>query len=402
LVGVALATPDFDAQPEDHSPAIAANSESLIYVGRDGRRHRYPGGGLPLDTAGKRAYEEAAARLDALAVTLDPWGPWAHADAPELDALTFEAWLQRQVTEADARDLLRSLLAGGYLTKPAHTFSLLQCLWMIAGAGSVANLVEPDLCLNSRVVGGAQLIPIRLAEELGERVHLGAPVRACSWSQQHVELQGGELTVRARRAVVAIPPNLTPTIAFDPPLPAWRLRLEQALSQGSVIKVLAAYDKPFWRAEGLSGEALSPYLLVRETYDNTPPAGWPGVLVTFLAGENAERADRLTAAERRAAVLDDFARYYGPPALDAIDFVELDWSAEEWTRGAYGTSFGVGGLTRFGPDLRRPVGPLHWACTDISGIGHIHMEGAIRSGQAAARAALAALRREPQDTVASR
>ena len=62
------------------------------------------------------------------------------------------------------------LLAGGFMTKPSHTFSLLGGLWVIAGAGSVDNLFEPDLCLHSRVVGGSQLIPIRLAERLGERV----------------------------------------------------------------------------------------------------------------------------------------------------------------------------------------------------------------------------------------
>ena len=43
---------------------------------------------------------------------------------------------------------------------------------------------------------------------------------------------------------------------------------------------------------------------------------------------------------------------------------------------------------RFGPDLTRPVGPIHWACTDLAGIGHMHMEGAIRSGKAAAHAVL--------------
>ena len=39
---------------------------------------------------------------------------------------------------------------------------------------------------------------------------------------------------------------------------------------------------------------------------------------------------------------------------------------------------------RFGADMRRPVGPIHWACSDISGFGHMHMEGALRSGEAAA------------------
>jgi putrescine oxidase len=34
--------------------------------------------------------------------------------------------------------------------------------------------------------------------------------------------------------------------------------------------------------------------------------------------------------------------------------------------------------------MRRPVGPIHWACSDIAGFGNMHMEGAVRSGDAAA------------------
>jgi putrescine oxidase len=359
-----------------------------VYVAAGGEARRYAGHEPPLGTAAEAAYAAADAQLDRLAKELDPEAPWEHPRAAELDAVTFEAWLHAEVRDELARDLLRSWLAGGFLTKPAHAFSLLQGLWVIAGAGGTYELFEPDQCLRYRVVGASQVIPLRLAERLGDRVVLGAPVRGCRWSADRVELEAGDLRVTARSVVVAIPPNLTGAIRFEPTLPAWRLRLEQALSQGVVTKVLAAYDEPFWRADGLSGQGFAPYELVRELYDNTPPAGSPGVLCTFLAGERAEAVDRLAPDERRRSVLEGFARYVGPPALRPREVVELDWSAEEWTRGAYAATFGVGGLTRFGPDLRRPVGPLHWACTDIAGVGHMHMEGAVRSGEAAARACL--------------
>jgi putrescine oxidase len=362
-----------------------------VYVDRAGRAHRYTGHDAPLGAASERGYAQATAKLDALVDELDPEAPWDHPRAAELDALTYEAWLQREVDDELARDLLRAFLAGGYMTKPSHTFSLLGGLWTIAGAGSVDNLFEPDLCLHSRVVGGSQLIPIRLAERLGDRVLLGAPVRSCSWGTDTVTVDAGEHRVVARRAIVAIPPNLTAAIRFDPVLPPWRLRAEQGISQGSVIKVLAVYDHPFWREDGLAGEAFGPYQLVRESYDNSPPSGEPGVLVAFLAGENCELAERMSAAERRAGVLDGFAAFVGDEARNPVDYIEVDWSAEEWTRGAYSATFEIGGLTRFGADLRRPIGPLLWACTDISGVGNMHMEGAIRSGRAAAQAALAQL-----------
>ncbi len=362
-----------------------------VYIDRSGRAHRYAGHDAPLGAASERAFAEAEAKLDSMAKELDPEAPWAHPDAQELDAITFEAWLRREVADEMAQDLLRSWLAGGFLAKPAHTFSLLQGLWMIAGAGGTYELFEPDQCLASRVVGGSQLIPIRLAERLGERVLLDAPARDIRWSDEGVQISTEAATVRARAVVVAVPPNLTGAIRFHPALPAWRQRLGQALSQGAINKVLAVYETPFWRDEGLSGQGFAPYELVRELYDNSPPSATAGVLTTFLAGENADRAGRLSPTDRRAAVLEGMAKYVGPQAQNPVDYIETDWSAQEWTQGAYGTSFGVGGLTNFGEDLRRSIGPIHWACTDIAGVGHIHMEGAVRSGKRAAEACVAAV-----------
>ena len=360
-----------------------------LYVDAAGVPHRYHGGVEPLPQASARAYEDAVAKLDALVAELDPEAPWEHLRAAQLDAVTFEQWVAAEVEDALARDLLRAFMAGGYMTKPADTFSLLSALATVAGAGSVENLFEPDLCLHSRIVGGSQLIPLRLAERLGDRVLVDAPVRTLRWEDGGgVRMEAGPYVVSAQAAIVAVPPNVAGLIRFEPSLPAWRMRLHQAMTQGDVIKVLAVYDEPFWRDDGLAGEGFAPYQFVREVYDNTPPAGRPGVLCTFLAGEKAHAAERLEAADRRGLVLEGLSVFFGPRALAATEVIERDWSQEEWTRGAYAATFGIGGLSRFGPDLTRPVGPIHWACTDLAGIGHMHMEGAIRSGRKAARAVL--------------
>jgi putrescine oxidase len=359
------------------------------YIDADGVLHRYHGDHDPLPEASALAYNAAVGKLDVLVAEIDPEAPWEHPRAAELDALSFEQWLAAEVDDTLARDLLRAFMAGGYMTKSAEIFSVLSALATIAGAGSVANLFEPDLCLHSRVVGGSQLIPLRLAEQLGNRVVLDAPVRTLRWTDGGVELEAGSRTVAARAAIIAVPPNVAGLIRFEPSLPAWRMRLHQAMTQGDVIKVLAVYDEPFWRADGLAGEGFAPYQLVREVYDNTPPAGRPGVLCTFLAGEKAQAAERLEVGERQRLVLEGLARFFGPRALDSLEVIERDWSQEEWTRGAYAATFGIGGLSRHGPDLTRPVGPIHWAGTDLAGVGHMHMEGAIRSGKAAARAVLA-------------
>ncbi len=115
---------------------------------------------------------------------------------------------------------------------------------------------------------------------------------------------------------------------------------------------------------------------MREVYDNTPPAGATWRPVHLPRRREGKAAERLDARERQRLVLEGLARYFGPQALDAIEVIERDWSQEEWTRGAYAATFGIGGLSRHGPDLTRPVGPIHWACTDLAGVGHMHMEGA--------------------------
>jgi putrescine oxidase len=360
-----------------------------VYVDEAGRAHRHSGGESGLGPDSERALKEADAKLDALAKELDPEAPWEHPSARELDTITFAEWLRSEVSDEVARDNLCSYLADGFLTKPAHAFSLLQGLWAIAGAGGTYELFAAEQCLAYRVVGGTQLIAIRLAERLGERVILEEPVRTIRWADEGVEIVAATARVRAQAAIVAIPPNLTGAIEFEPALPAWRMRLQEAVSQGSVTKFLAVYDEPFWRVEGLSGEGFAPQQFVRELYDNSPPSASVGVLCTFLPGEQADAVARMHPDVRKAAVLEGIAAFVGPRALEATDFIETDWSAEEWSRGAYAATFGVGGLTRFGPDLRRPVGPIHWACADIAGFGHMHMEGGVRSGEAAAQAVLA-------------
>ncbi|MGH3135239.1 MAG: flavin monoamine oxidase family protein [Gaiellaceae bacterium] len=360
-----------------------------VYVDEAGRAHRHGGSETGLSSASERALKEADAKLDALAKELDPEAPWEHPRARAYDTITFDEWLRQEVADEVARENLRSYLADGFLTKPAHSFSLLQGLWAIAGAGGTYELFAAEQCLAYRVVGGSQLIPIRLAERLRDRVVLDSPVRSIRWQDGRVQVDAGDVRADAGAVVVAVAPNLAATIRFEPALPAWRMSLQQASSQGSVTKFLAVYDHPFWREDGLSGEGFAPYGLVRELYDNTPPSAAVGVLCTFLPGEQADLAARMSPDARRGAILEGLAAFFGPEALRATELIETDWAAEEWTRGAYASTFGIGGLTRFGPDLRRPVGPIHWACADIAGFGNMHMEGAARSGEAAAADVLA-------------
>jgi monoamine oxidase len=197
------------------------------------------------------------------------------------------------------------------------------------------------------------------------------------------------LRVHAKRVIVAIPPTLAGRIDYRPDLPAERDQLTQRLPQGTLIKVAAVYNRPFWRDAGLTGTAVSTDGFVNATFDDSPQSGSPGVVFGFVGGDNARQYTGLSPADRRAAVLTQFAQFFGSEANNAIDFIETNWSTERWTRGCPVAIPALGALTAYGPALRKPVGKIHWAGTETSTYWNGYMDGAVRSGERAAAEVLA-------------
>lgn len=352
-----------------------------VYIGPDGTVSRFTGDVFPVSAETEAVITDITERLDAMVAEIDPDRPWAHPRAEEWDRVSWDAWLRAQTDDDEAVRNLAFATGSAMLTKPTHAFSLLQSLLMAASAGSYSNLVDADFILDKRVVGGLQQVPLLLAERLGDDVFLNEPVRTMEWSDAGVTAIADGMTVRARHGILALAPVLYNRISFVPALPRLQHQMHQHLSMGFVIKVHAVYDRPFWREQGLSGTAFSPYELSHEAYDNTNHGDERGTLVGFVSDRNADDVFRVSAEERRERILESLSHYYGPEAKNPVVYYESDWGAEEWTRGAYAASFDLGGLSRYGADLRTPVGPVHFACSDLAGAGYQHVDGAIRMGR---------------------
>ncbi|HYJ21962.1 MAG TPA: FAD-dependent oxidoreductase [Solirubrobacterales bacterium] len=311
------------------------------------------------------------------------------------------SWVGRNTRTEGARRLFELATEAVWAAEPADV-SLLHVLFYTHSGGGFNTLVGTGGgAQQDRFHGGSQRIALLMADELGaERVRLGAPVRRLEHGEGgavlHADGPGGEsggLTVRARRAIVAIPPTLAGRVAYDPPLPARRDQLTQRMPQGTVIKTMAIYERPFWREEGLSGQATSDVGPARVIFDNSPPDGSPGVLLGFLEGRLARQWGARDAGERREAILAGHARLFGPRAARPERFVERVWAEEEWTRGCYGCLMTTGGWTEYGRALRAPIGPIHWAGAETATVWNGYMDGAVRSGERAAAAVLADLDR---------
>ncbi|GAA3617833.1 NAD(P)/FAD-dependent oxidoreductase [Kineosporia mesophila] len=351
---------------------------SSVYVGRDGVRRTFDGAAFPVSEYTEAEVDRLTVLLDQLAGQMDPLSPWDLPGAAELDRISFSTWLEQQTDDVEARDNIALYIGPAMLTKPAHSFSALSAVLMAASAGSFSHLVDADFILDQRVEGGLQQVPLLLAGQLGDRVITGTPVTSIAWDADGATVNG---TWRAKRVIVAVPPTLVSRIGFSPSLPPVHMQARQHTSFGIVLKLHITYPTPFWREDGLSGTAFSPYQVVHESYDNTNHDETRGTLVGFVSDENADELLRLSPDERRARTLASLAAYYGEKALEPEAYYESQWMAEEWTAGAYATSFDIGGLTRYGATLREPVGPLSFGTSDVAGLGFQHVDGAIRVGR---------------------
>ena len=327
----------------------------------------------------------AQARLDRMAKKVPVDAPWNAPKAVEWDTTTIADWIARVgIRNRAGRDLF-DMAIRGLFTGPLADTSLLDLLFLVHAHGDFTTLVSIEGgSQDSLVEGGAGSIASRMSERLGDAVRLDEPVTSVQAMDDRVVVTGARTSVTARHLVLTIPPALLADLAFDPALPEDRAALHRALVAGPESKTLIAYERPFWREAGFSGQASSPGTASETTLDSSPISGTPGVIASFAFGEVAERVDALDPAERRAAVLREMVDRYGPDAADPVAFVETAWWQEPWTRGCSMAHFPPGVLTRYGHLLREPWGRVHWAGTETATDFHGAMEGAARSGERAA------------------
>ncbi|KAA0017032.1 flavin monoamine oxidase family protein [Antrihabitans cavernicola] len=356
---------------------------------RLGTRTRYDATGGPIPPESDRAIGQlltTISELQNLAAEVSPDRPWEAPHAAELDAHSFQDWMDRYVDDPAARLVIEYVVRGTNTCEPAQ-LSLLHMASYVAAAGDEDHpgsilrvVVTADGASMFRIEGGSQRIPLLLAAKLRHAIRLSSPVTHISQDDHGVTVGAGTTTIHAQRVVVATPPAMAADIRFDPPLPERRIHLAQRLLRGSQIKANVVFDQPFWRDEGLSGYVLSDRGPVQNVWDNTPAAGSPGVLVCFIKGDAARELDNQSPESVEKAIIDNLTDYFGERAAEPRQILLKRWHTEPWIRGCPGSLAPPGLLTSCGPALREPVGRVHWAGTETATYWQGFMDGAIASG----------------------
>jgi monoamine oxidase len=359
-------------------------SEGQNVISTGGRLRRYSGTIPRLGPLTLLDLEQVRRRLQRLVDRVDPAAPWQARDARKLDRQSAAAWLDRVGLTRTGRRLMTIGVRTAMGAEPEE-MSLLYLVLFASAAGSFDAMLDVEGgAQQDRIVGGSQVLSLRIAEELGESLVLESPVRRIERDPGGVRVVSDRALVTAKKAIVATPPALSGRIDWHPALPAVRDGLSQHMPMGAMFKCTAIYPEPFWRDDGLSGEGVDDRGPITVTFDNSPSDGEPGVLVGFVGGADARRWQRLEHSARRNEALGCFARLFGDEARGAERYIEQDWTSEKWSGGGPVALMGPGAVTTFGPALREPVEPVHWAGTETADTWCGYMDGAVRSGERAA------------------
>ena len=253
------------------------NDEGALLVSLSGRQSRmkpHRGAAPRLNPFALADLGQGLARFERLARRVNLTEPWRTPGADRLDGQTFETWIRRNLRTPAGRAYFHIACEAVFAAEPAD-LSLLHALFYTHSGTDFETLLATDRgAQQDRVVGGSIRIAETMAERLGDRVRLDSPVSGIA---QHdagvrVRLRDGEV-VEGSRAVVTLPPTLAGRLDYAPTLPSWRDQLTQKLPAGSVMKTFAVYAEPFWRADGLNGQAASDRGPVKVTFDDVAAFG---------------------------------------------------------------------------------------------------------------------------------
>ncbi|XP_028829091.1 probable flavin-containing monoamine oxidase A [Denticeps clupeoides] len=334
-------------------------------------------------------------KINRLSKSVSVEDPLSSPNALLYDSMTLASFVEKNIWTRELKEELGLCTRAVFGMEPSQ-MSFLYFLMYSAAAGGVMRLLETSSgsAQEFKIKGGAQHLSERLAERVGrECVRLGSPVTAIWQDADSVEVRTESECFTGRAVIITCPPHMAAKLHYQPALPAGRQRLMQCMPVGHMLKFIITYPTAFWREKGFSGEIVarpSKDCPLSATFDATTPKG-NAALVGFIAGVQACDWSVKKKEERRDAVVSSLVKYLGPEASAYIQYVEKDWSEEEYNGGCPVNVMVPGMLTFYHPSLRSPCGRVYWAGTETATQWCGYMSGAIQSGQRAALQVLARL-----------
>lgn len=341
---------------------------------------RFVGDGFPwMSDEDRASFAAAEEEFGRLTKTVDPDDPWSHPDAERLDRLSVGDWMRDVGATRNAVRAL-DLAALALSSESVERISLLSELRKEAVAGA-AGFYDYEAWECLRVVEGSATVALRMADELGHRIRYATPVdriRVSSSGCAVTAVKGERFEAAA--VVSALPVGPLRDVHVEG-VSEERMSSLRRQRHAVAAKAVFTYGSSFWHDEGQNGTA----------YGETGLIGgvWPqvdGILSTLVPPERL--APLLATPEHlvQEELTDEIVAFFGPAGADPDAFFVRRWGVDPWTQG-YITAWRPGEVTAVGPLHGTHEPPFYVCGSDQWVCGY--MEGAVRTGRAAAAEALA-------------
>ena len=343
---------------------------------------RRPADAMPLTWLGQLDALQASWRLDRAVAACE------RADRSDFDAVSAAAFLRRRFLRAETYRTLGGYIEGE-LCVPLTDISARELLAQIS---SIGGLASEGASAQWYLANGASGLTNFLADALGAAVTLNAPVDSIALDDSSVITSSAAGTYRSGQVIIAVPPQLYPSLGLMPLLPERRRKAISAFRIGTVVKTVLVFRTPWWREAGLSGTVMSPGSPFGAIVDGSPGDDSAGVLIAFSTAASGQALGRTTSEQER---IDQSLRWiehaHGRPAPPLAAARSVDWTVEPLSLGGYASRRGMLGWST-ASDLFAPLGRLHFAGTETATKWRSFMDGAIQSGLRAAESAMAVQR----------
>ena len=244
----------------------------------------------------------------------------------------------------------------------------------------------------ARMRGGVGALAHAMAHALpGGSIKLDHPVVAIDLTgKPRVQVENG--TEWSADVIVCAVPS--PIAAAWHVTPAWPADVMRDMTRwptwmAAHAKVVALYDRPFWRDAGLSGGAVSQRGPLVEIADQSDPEAGVYGLFGFVGIPHDDRQDQARVLEASKAQL---VRLFGPDVAKTTTLELQDWADEPFTTNLADRVPPSGHPPYGAPMLAQPVaGRLFFAGAEVSSRDGGLIEGAITTGAQAGALAAAAL-----------
>ncbi|CAF1450369.1 unnamed protein product [Rotaria sp. Silwood1] len=323
--------------------------------------------------------------------------PWSNENlALKYDQMTVEDWLQTLAETDEAKDVYRAAARTILCVEPSEVSMFAWLSYVNNGLG-IMRLCEIDNGAQERkFYGGSQQISDRLCEKLGDnRVLLNHVVKHVEWSSTENLVKitcDNNKIFSCRHLIIALAPSLYKTIQFEPELPPKKREATERMYMGSIIKTITVFERPFWKENGFSGSILDTSKVSQPvifSYDDSSDEHQFYAIMGFIVADSSRQWAKQTRDERRQAVCEQYARAFqcNDMLTGCRDYIEQDWSAEQFSGGCYTDIMPKEVLSSLREQLSASCGnngQLIFAGTELATRFSGYMDGAVQSGERAA------------------